>query len=354
MTNPNDIHSLINFVEVFYVEKVPALVALCFPMDEDNSVPPQFYIESLTIFPIKDCAAFKVPEGKRWEVKKEGLAWDREWYLVRNGTGFPLKQNECPQMALIHPSPDIDRGILCITWNPEDAKGQLSLEIPLVWDNPSTRLMPSPVRPSCQKGLLGSYGNNSCLRAYASPVVSAFFTDLLGVSCTLARFSSLEASIDIKPPYLMSFRKRWLRRLTTLGSSRESRRPRQIAQKYVLLSKETSLLIVSRSSVNRLNEIIKANAKHTSGVSKAIDADLFKSNIIVAERASQPAFAEHPYAEDHWQSVLIGQKQLRFDTIEPCQRCQMLCDDQLTGAQRNKILAALPKMRKVNGRIQFG
>ncbi|KAJ6050127.1 uncharacterized protein N7446_005629 [Penicillium canescens] len=102
-----------------------------------------------------------------------------------------------------------------------------------------------------------------------------------------------------------------------------------------------SILIVSRSSVNHLNKIIRANSKPTSGVSKAISADLFTSNIVVAKRACQS-------------SIRIRQDQLLLDTIDPCQRCQMLYVDQPTGVRRNEIFAALPKMRKVDGRVQFG
>jgi molybdenum cofactor sulfurtransferase len=92
MTNMKDIDSLINFVEEFYVEKIPPIVALDSPMDENEVVAPHFYVESLAVFPIKSCGGFKIPEGKRWEVKREGLAWDREWCLVHQGTGAALNQ----------------------------------------------------------------------------------------------------------------------------------------------------------------------------------------------------------------------------------------------------------------------
>ena len=74
------------------MEKSPPIVALD-PLTEDNEVvAPHFYVESLAVFPIKSCGAFKIPEGKRWEVKKEGLAWDREWCLIHQGTGAALNQ----------------------------------------------------------------------------------------------------------------------------------------------------------------------------------------------------------------------------------------------------------------------
>jgi molybdenum cofactor sulfurtransferase len=95
MTNMKDIDSLVNFIEEFYVEKIPPIVCLD-PLGGDNEVvAPHFYVESLAVFPIKSCGAFKIPEGKRWEVKREGLAWDREWCLIHQGTGAALNQKRC-------------------------------------------------------------------------------------------------------------------------------------------------------------------------------------------------------------------------------------------------------------------
>jgi molybdenum cofactor sulfurtransferase len=92
MTNMKDIDSLINFIEEFYVEKIPPIIALDPPMGDNEVVAPHFYVESLAVFPIKSCGPFKIPEGRRWEVKKEGLAWDREWCLIHQGTGAALNQ----------------------------------------------------------------------------------------------------------------------------------------------------------------------------------------------------------------------------------------------------------------------
>jgi molybdenum cofactor sulfurtransferase len=355
MTNLDDIDSLTGFIEKFYVEKVPPLVSLNPPLDENILVASQFYVESMTVFPINGCGAFRIPEGKKWEIKRDGLAWDQEWYLVHARTGVPIKQREHPRMALIHPSIDMDRNVLRIACDAKAANDELSLEIPLTWSHTSMGTMTTPVRSSCQKRSVSAYGDKSCLRAYASPVVSAFFTDFLGVPCTLARLSSQAASLDKQPPHLASTWKDRLRRSTRFGFfSPSDRSPRKRGQKYLIVSSETSILIVSRSSVNCLNESIKTNTKLTSGVSRTFAAEVFQSNIVIAERISQPGRAEQPYVEDNWSSVSIGQDGLHFDTFDPCQRCQMICVDQATGVQRTEILAALPKTRKVDGKVLFG
>ncbi|CAG8945753.1 unnamed protein product [Penicillium salamii] len=355
MTNLDDIDSLIDFIEKFYVEKVPPLISLSPPLGENNLFAPHFYVESVTIFPIKGCGAFKVPEGKSWEIKREGIAWDQEWYLVHAGTGVPIKQREHPRMTLIRPSIDIDRNILRITYDAKAANDELSLEIPLTWSRTCMGTMTTPVRQSCQERPFSAYGDQSCLRAYASPVVSAFFSDFLGVTCTLARISSQDASLDMQLPHLASTWKDRLRRFTRLGLfSPSDQFPLERGQKYLVVPSETAILIVSKSSLNCLNENIKANTKLTSGVSRTFAADVFQGNIVIAERTAQPGRAEQPYVEDNWSSICIGQNELRFDTFDPCQRCQMICVDQATGVRRMEILAALPKKRKIDGKVLLG
>lgn len=128
---------------------------------------------------------------------------------------------------------------------------------------------------------------------------------------------------------------------------------RELGQKPLLLSNEMPILVVSRSSVNRLNETIKANTKHGTG-SKAVAADVFRGNIVVAERLAQLGDAEQPYAEDHWSALQIGPDQLRIDVLDACQRCQMVCIDQFTGCRRDEPFSTLAKTRKIDGKVSFG
>lgn len=351
MTNMQDIDSLVNFVEEFYVENKPPVVQLNPPFAEDEPVGRHFYIESLSVFPIKSCGAFKIPEGKRWEVKSEGLAWDREWCLIHQGTGAALNQKKYPRMALIRPSVDLDRGVLHVTCGV--MADQVSLEISLGWED--TSFISTSLCPSSTKRPSTVCGDQLSLHAYASPVVSAFFSDFLGVPCTLARFPSQTATRFSRPPRLSSTWKSKLRSFIMPGSfppdfpppAREGRNP-------LLLSNEMPILVVSRSSVNRLNETIKANTKHGSDASKAVAADVFRGNIVVAERLVQPHDVEEPYAEDHWSSLRIGTDQLRIDVLDACQRCQMVCIDQLTGQRRDEPYSTLAKTRNIGGKVNFG
>ncbi|KAJ5669160.1 Molybdenum cofactor sulfurase [Penicillium macrosclerotiorum] len=350
MTNMKDIDSVVDFIEEFYVEKIPPIVALNPPLEEHDIVGRHFYIESLSVFPIKSCGAFKIPEGKRWEVKREGLAWDREWCLIHQGTGTALNQKRYPRMALIRPAIDLDRGVLRITCGV--LTEQVSLEISLGWEDMSlvsTSLCPSSKRTSTV------CGDQISLHAYASPVVSAFFSDFLGVPCTLARFPTQTTNRYSRPPRISNRWKSKFRKFIMPGSFPPDLPPpvRESGQNPLLLSNEMPILVVSRSSVNRLNETIKASTKYGAG-SKAVAADVFRGNIVVAERLAQLGDSEQPYAEDHWAEIRIGPDQLRIDMLDACQRCQMVCIDQFTGLRRDEPFSTLAKTRNIKGKVSFG
>jgi molybdenum cofactor sulfurtransferase len=349
MTNMKDIDSMVEFIEEFFVEKIPPVVALNPPVKETDFVERHFYVESLSVFPIKSCGAFKIPEGRRWEIRREGLAWDREWCLIHQGTNAALNQKRYPRMALIRPAIDLDRGILRISCGV--LTEQVSLEISLAWED--TTLISTS---SCTNDKRSSTvcGDQISLHAYSSPVVSAFFSDFLGVPCTLARFPSQTASRYSRPPRLPW--KNRFRKFIMPGSFPPDLPPpvREANQKPLLLSNEMPILVVSRSSVNRLNESIKANSRQGNGGNKAVAADVFRGNIVVAERLAKLSDAEQPYAEDHWSTIRIGPTQLRVDVLDACQRCQMVCIDQFTGLRSQEPFSTLAKTRNMNGKVCFG
>lgn len=107
--------------------------------------------------------------------------------------------------------------------------------------------------------------------------------------------------------------------------------------------------------MNRLNENIKYNPRPSySTPAKAVEADVFRANIVVAENLHQLANAERPYIEDTWESFSVGPEQLCFDVLGSCQRCQMVCVDPYTGTRREEPYSTLVKTRKINSKIVFG
>ena len=89
------------------------------------------YIESLTVYPIKSCGGWPVPANTRWEVKDEGLAWDREWCLVHAGTYRALSQKRYPRMTLLRPKIDLEAGLLRVTLHDNTEKSPWQISIPL-------------------------------------------------------------------------------------------------------------------------------------------------------------------------------------------------------------------------------
>ncbi|KAL2827409.1 pyridoxal phosphate-dependent transferase [Aspergillus cavernicola] len=359
MSSQRDIDTFMAFLDEFYVDKPPE--GLLVPLVE--SVPllqPSFYVESLSVYPIKSCGAFRVPDGQRWEVRREGLAWDREWCLVHQGTGVTLNQKRYPRMALIRPILDLPHGILRITCGDGSSTEGKPLEISLRRGSAN-----SLTASLCQNASKPSTvcGDRVVLEAYTSPAVSNFFTTFLGVPCTLARFppqSSTRSCTRLKPSTQRDYpiQKPSMPGAFPQGTPKTSSptppsRQNQ-NQNPILLSNESPLLLISRSSVNRLNESIKSlsptNPNSTKN-KKAVAADVFRANIVVAETLPT---AERPYAEDTWQALNIGPQRLRFEVLRSCERCQMVCVDQYTGQRGDEPYATLAKTRKVDRKILFG
>lgn len=255
-------------------------------------------------------------------------------------------------MCLIRPSIEIEKGVLRITCGAITAPDQVSLEISLGWED--TSVISTSFCPSSTKKPTTVCGDPISLHAYTSPVVSAFFSDFLGVPCTLARFPTQTASRYSRMQRMPNTWKNRFRKLIMPGSFPPEFPPpaRESGQTQITLSNESPILIVSRSSVNRLNETIKTNTKH--GSSKTVAADVFRGNIVVAERLAHRGDVEQPYAEDRWSSLRIGPDQLRFDALDACQRCQMVCIDQFTGVRHAEPFSTLAKTRNIDGKVKFG
>ncbi|KAL1636144.1 hypothetical protein SLS58_009912 [Diplodia intermedia] len=109
----------------------------------------------------------------------------------------------------------------------------------------------------------------------------------------------------------------------------------------ILLSNESPILVISRSSVNRLNEQIKA------GGGKAAEAEVFRANVVIAERLHSRPGGEQPYAEDSWRGVTVGQQ--RFQLLGACRRCQMQ-----SGMKNEEPFVTLAKTRRSEGKVYFG
>jgi molybdenum cofactor sulfurtransferase len=179
MSTINDIDRFISFVHEFYVDKMEHTTVAITPLTSDHLT-----VESIMIYPIKSCGGMQIPAGVDWEVRPEGLAWDREWCLVHHGTGQALSQKRHPQMALIRPIINLEKGLLYIRYHGSKPTTHLKeITVPLSSN-------PALYEHSENERMLSSRvcGDAIFARTYVNPEIANFFSEILGVPCIFARF----------------------------------------------------------------------------------------------------------------------------------------------------------------------
>ena len=319
MSTRRDVECFINFVVEFFVDKTATIEH--HPVIADLHYR-RFHIESLTVYPIKSCGGWRIPHNQPWEIRSEGLAWDREWCLVHQGTGKALSQKQHPRMALLRPRLDFNAGVLSVA----TVNGGNEISVPLS-RNPA--LYTSAIRDSNSSVCGDEVGTFT----YVSPAIADFFTKALGVACTLARFNPASNVSRHSKPHLLP-----------RNHHQASDTPRPI-----LLSNESPILTISRSSLNRLNEQIKAKG------GKAAHPSVFRANVVLAESPLLSPGQERPWAEDDWSSMRVGGADgPSFAFLGGCRRCQMVCVDQESAEKNGEPFVTLAKTRRVDGRVLFG
>jgi len=289
----SDLETFIGFIEEYYVERhvFKTLPAPPIKQATATSRRPGFFIESLSVFPIKSCAAFKIPADQKWQVTASGLAWDREWCLVHEGTNVALSQKRYPRMALLQPRIDPEDQKLQVSYTDQGVNEHIEIDLREVF---STTVVPAK---TCLKDAFRLQNSRVCgdtipLHVYTSATINDFFSRVLGVPCCLARYphSGSPRNASIRKPK------------SEMASLAASHQPSSMK-----LANESPMLIVSRSSVNELNRRIRHNARERGGDERlTVSAASFRANIVVAERREDPADAETPYSEDKWSSVSIS------------------------------------------------
>lgn len=324
MSTLRDVQTFLSFIDEFFVEKSILPIRTDSPMLVEDCDSSDLRVEYLTVYPVKSCAGWQVPLGTPWEIRREGLAWDREWCIVHQGTGAALSQKRYPRMALIRPDLDFKAGILLIrlVGNHEAVSVPLSLD-------------PSYYAPGDSRhGDATVCGDIVKARLYTSSAVAAFLTAAVGVPCTLARFPSTSV--------VGSSARHSKSHLKPLDQQINTPRP-------ILLSNESPILTINRASVNRLNEQIKSKG------GKAAHPSVFRANIVLADDSRSPPGHEEPWAEDQWDSMQVGGRDGPiFDFLGGCRRCQMVCVDQDTAEKDEEPFVTLAKTRRFGGKVLFG
>ncbi|KIW17617.1 hypothetical protein PV08_04812 [Exophiala spinifera] len=366
MSSPTDVATFVDFIKEFYVDANPVISRPTLPADTTRSAQhpaDSFIVESLSVFPIKSCAAYKIPPDMAWEVGPKGLAWDREWCLVHQGTSAALSQKRYPRMALLRPEIDLTDRVLRVSYVSDNVSASsisssttttTSHILELTLDEESPRHHHLTSLATCDATTTNKSstvcGDQVDVQVYTAREVSDFFTAALGVPCTLARFPTTGTTrqAQVRVPG---------RGGGSGGSGGHHHQQATELGRSIALANESPILLVSRSSVNRLNEQIKQNgpgSRGGGGVGKAVAADSFRGNIVIAEQ-HVGGLAEHPYVEDEWTTVQIGSlPDNNFEILGPCQRCQMVCVDQKSAQRRQEPFSTLAKTRRRDGKVWFG
>ncbi|KAL8673462.1 MAG: hypothetical protein Q9168_002129 [Polycauliona sp. 1 TL-2023] len=373
MSNMQDITALLRFVQEFFVDDhCRPTTSLTF-----SGATADFYVEAISIYPIKSCGGWQIAPGLAWDVRPEGLAWDREWCLIHQGTKAALSQKRIPRMALLRPELDLEKNILRVRFDgvlPPSISNEITISLsfdPAAFQDQRPQSSNSMCCPSrvC--------GDSVSAYTYNSTDVAAFFTAALSTPCTLARYppgssSARHSKLHLRPPKHQTSQKKAPIRIEQHQQPIPGAFPptpppspsfpitttTQTPNLPILLSNESPILAISRSSLDHLNQTITMNSPHA----KPAAASVFRANIVLAQ--SGPAPQPVPYDEDNWSSLhilsspsspsipnadphsLSTSTSTKLNILGPCRRCQMVCIDQTTAERSEEPFVTLAKSRR--------
>ena len=343
MSTASDVEAFISFVQEFYVEECTPGAPLSLDIGPVKSS--DLFVESLTIYPIKSCGGMNIQADTDWEIRPEGLVWDREWCLVHQGTGQALSQKRHPRMALIRPVIDFEAGLLRVRYHGHQS-------VPALPEEVCVPLSANPIfyQPLDANRLLSSQvcGDAIVARTYASQEVNRFFSSVLDTPCALARFPAGGSGLSSRhaKAHMQSIQRPKRNTKDSESLSEESLptppdSDNETPKRPILLSNESPILAINRASIDSLNEdIVKTGGKPAS-------ASVFRANIVLAS-----SDLGIPYSEDHWTGLCIGQQ--AFQMLGSCRRCHMICVDQHTAEKDREPFITLAKTRRFESKVFFG
>lgn len=347
MSTTTDVDQFVTFVDEFYREEGAAPI-LQQPGHSASAISTDLYVESIIVYPIKSCGGYTIPPGTEWEVRSEGLAWDREWCLLHRGSGQALSQKGNPKMALLRSHLDFERGELRVSYAgviPPDVEREIS--VPLS-NNPAMFKHPHYGRPLRSRVC----GDEISAQTYISEAINGFFSSVLGVPCVLARFPPGGQGQSARHSKAHLQRHQMLRKLPNLslpGSYPTPPSPpdsdTENGPRRILLSNESPILAINLSSLAALNKEIVAKG------GREVPPAVFRANLVVGSRSSTSESVA-PYAEDNWSTLRIGKQNFRM--LGSCRRCHMVSINQDTAEKSEEPFVTLSKTRRFDGKVFFG
>ncbi|KAF7340084.1 Molybdenum cofactor sulfurase [Mycena venus] len=216
----DDVLQWVSFIRRYFVVSEP-VIALSKPLTTPKaSASAVASLQTLMLYPIKSCGGQSLPKSSSWEIIPTGLLYDREWLLMDTSSGKTLSQKQYPRMALVRPSIDLNRRKLVVC-APDMTDLVLPLDMSETDDELSANVCSDVVAVTSSGG-----------------AADEWFSTFLGVQCTLHRLSG--------------------------GASRHAHFDRATGSVPILLSNESPFLLITRPSVDQVNQWIKENSGGTS------------------------------------------------------------------------------------------
>ncbi|KAJ9480127.1 Molybdenum cofactor sulfurase [Pseudozyma hubeiensis] len=335
-----DVERLVGFIARFFLSCSPSTHANSLDRIE-APVERRFDLASITVYPIKSCSGQNLEHGERWRLTRHGLEYDREWVVMNLANGKALSQKRFPKMALIRPRIDLVARTMNVSIVGIDQTFTLNLDDESQYSD----------QGATEGRTVQVCGVETRPRAHKSEQLRILLSNLLGVSCTLAK-----QAIDTS-------------RHSKLGSGSE--------KVPLIFSNESPFLLINSASIDEVSGWMQqdtaelgccsvgseelasdsgySSGSHSEGKGKRLglsaQAASFRANFLVSPCDGG---AEASFAEDRFSRVTLGDKHV-FGVLGECRRCQMVCVDQCTGEVRPQTLKTLAKHRRNGrGRIIFG
>ena len=367
MSTLADVNQFLTFVKDSFVENTPIDNEDSMVMDHDTNT--NFCITSLVVYPIKSCGGYLVPPDTPWMVRSEGLAWDREWCLVHQGTQVALNQKRFPMLALFKPQLDLPQNLLHVQWiGTTTDKVSNTISIPLTLDirlfrEASVASVLSCARTSCTE--------RARPLIYSALEITNFFSAHLDMPVYLARLppknhlplsdekgilachfvsgenpQDMPGSFPTPPPSPLRF---------------QSEDELETRQSPGSLANESPILVLFLPSLDRVNALLPEKTEQ-------ISPESFRGNIVlgaldVHRKQTDEMSKTLPLRliedglttlEIYNESSMAWKQPFKLNLMAPCRRCQMVAIDQNTAMRKPEVFAHIAKVRRSNGGVWFG
>ncbi len=248
-------------------------------------------LSEIFIYPIKSLGGISLNSAF---VEQRGLKYDRRMMLVDQDGKF-LTQRSLPQMALLKTS--INDDVLIVL----DSKNKSSIKVPL---------HPSSLPESADQKIKVIIWDDVCTALKISKEADVFFTDSLGIKCSLVYMPDDEKRLaDPKKKYI------------------KDEHPVSFADGY-------PFLIIGQASLDDLNKRL----------AEPLPINRFRPNFVFS--------GGEPFEEDDWNEFLIGN--IKFRAVKPCDRCVITTTNQDTAERKEEPLRTLSTFRKRGNKVLFG